>query len=120
MSGRSDLASAWVLQEGVAGKSSPILPILPILHFRPLRLSTWLAYGAGVTLAGPLTFALGLRDAWSLLGSGAGVLIVTGALRLVGRTLAMQARTLEELEFRRILLALPDLTGSEAISTEMS
>ena len=70
-----------------------------------------LAYGAGATLAGTLTFALGLGDAWSLLGSGAGALIVTGALRLVGRTFAMQARTLEELEFRRIVLGIGTLAA---------
>ena len=70
-----------------------------------------MAYGAGATLAGTLTFALGLGDAWSLLGSGAGALIVAGALRLVGRTLAMQARILEELEFRRIVLGIGTLAA---------
>ena len=68
-----------------------------------------LAYGAGATLAGALTFALRLGDAWSLLGSGAGALIVAGALQLVRRTFAMQARIPEELEFRRIVLGIGTL-----------
>ena len=70
-----------------------------------------LAYGAGATLAGALTFALGLGDAWSLLGSGAGALIVTGALRLVRRTFAMEARIPEELEFRRFVLGIGTLAA---------
>ena len=70
-----------------------------------------LAYGAGAMLAGALTFALGLGDAWSLLGSGAGALIVAGALRLVGRTFAMQARVLEELEVRRVVLGIGTLAA---------
>ena len=39
------------------------------------------------------------------------MLIVTGALRLVGRTFAMQARTLEELEFRRVVLGIGTLAA---------
>ena len=70
-----------------------------------------LAYGAGATLAGALTFALGLGDAWSLLGSGAGALIVAGALRLLRRTFAMEARILKELEFRRIVLGIGTLAA---------
>ena len=70
-----------------------------------------LAYGAGATLAGALTFALRLGDAWSLLGTGAGALIVAGALRLVGRTFAMQARVLEELEVRRVVLGIGTLAA---------
>ncbi len=71
-----------------------------------------LAYGAGATLAGALTFALRLGDPWSLLGSGAGALIVAGALRLVRRTFfVMQARILEELEFRRIVLGIGTLAA---------
>ena len=70
-----------------------------------------LAYGAGATLAGALTFASGLGDAWSLLGSGAGALIVTGALRLVGRTFAMEARILKELEVRRVVLGIGTLAA---------
>ena len=91
---------------------------MTLLH--PSLQRALLAYGAGATGAGALTFALGIGDGWSLLGSGAGALIVAGALQLMRRTFAMQARTLEELEFRQILLALPDLTGSEGTSTEMS
>ena len=70
-----------------------------------------IAYGAGATLAGALTFALRLGDAWSLLGSGAGALIVAGALQLVRRTFAMQARIPEELEFRRIVLGIGTLAA---------
>ena len=70
-----------------------------------------LAYGAGATLAGALTFALGLGDAWSLLGNGVGALIVAGALRLVGRTFAMQARVLKELEVRRVVLGIGTLAA---------
>ena len=70
-----------------------------------------IAYGAGATLAGALTFVLRLGDAWSLLGSGAGALIVAGALRLVGRTFAMEARILKELEFRRIVLGIGTLAA---------
>ena len=40
-----------------------------------------------------------------------GALIVAGALRLVGRTFAMQARVLEELEFRRIVLGIGTLAA---------
>ena len=70
-----------------------------------------IAYGAGATGAGALTFAMRLGDAWSLLGSGAGALIVAGALRLVGRTFAMQARNPEELEFRRFVLGIGTLAA---------
>ena len=70
-----------------------------------------IAYGAGATLAGALTFALRLGDAWSLLGSGAGALIVAGALQLVRRTFAMEARILEELEFWRIVLGIGTLAA---------
>ena len=82
---------------------------MTLLH--PSLQRALLAYGAGATLAGALTFVLGLGDAGSLLGSGAGTLIVTGALRLIGRTFAMQARTLEELEFRRIVLGIGTLAA---------
>ena len=82
---------------------------MTLLH--PLLQRAVLAYGAGATLAGALTFAFGLGDAWSLLGSGAGALIVARALRLLRRTFAMQARTLEELEFRRIVLGIGTLAA---------
>ena len=36
---------------------------------------------------------------------------MAGALRLVGRTFAMQARTREELEFRRIVLGIGTLAA---------
>ena len=70
-----------------------------------------IAYGAGATLAGALTFAMRLGDAWSLLGSSAGALIVAGALRLVGRTFAMEARILKELEVRRVVLGIGTLAA---------
>ena len=70
-----------------------------------------IAYGAGAMLAGALTFALRLGDAWSLLGSGAGALIVAGALQLVGRTFAMEARILKELEVRRVVLGIGTLAA---------
>ena len=36
------------------------------------------AYGAGAILAGAVTHAMSLGDAWSLLGSGGGSFIVAG------------------------------------------
>ena len=82
---------------------------MTVLH--PSLQRALLAYGAGATLAGALTFALRLGDAWSLLGSGAGALIVAGALRLVGRTFAMEARILKELEFRQVVLGIGTLAA---------
>ena len=93
------------MDPGDAGRR--LTPLRPLVYKRSRRF----AYGAGATLAGALTFALGLGDAWSLLGSGAGALIVAGTLRLVGRTFAMQARVLEELEFRRIVLGIGTLAA---------
>ena len=69
------------------------------------------AYGAGATIAGAITFAVRLGDPWSLLGSGAGALIAAGALRLMGRTFAMQVRNLEELGFRRMVLGVGALAA---------
>ena len=82
---------------------------MTVLH--PSLQRALLAYGAGATGAGALTFALRLGDAWSLLGSGAGALIVAGALRLVGRTFAMEARILKELEFRQVVLGIGTLAA---------
>ena len=69
------------------------------------------AYGAGAILAGVVTLAMSLGDAWSLLGSGGGALIAAGALGVVRRTLAMQARVGEELEFRRQVLVIGTLAA---------
>ena len=54
---------------------------------------------------------MSLGDAWSLLGSGAGALIVAGALGLVRRTFVMKARSAEELEFRRLVLGIGTLAA---------
>ena len=69
------------------------------------------AYGAGAILAGIVTHAMNLGDAWSLLGSGGGALIAAGALGLVRRTFAMRARSAEELEFRRLVLGIAALAA---------
>ena len=69
------------------------------------------AYGAGAILAGVVTHAMSLGDAWSLLGSGGGALIAAGALGLVRRTFAMRARVTEEFEFRRLVLGIAALAG---------
>ena len=84
-----------------------------LLH--PTIQSALVAYGVGAALAGGLTFAMGLADPWPLLGSGAGGLICAGALRLMRRTFAMQARTLEELQFRRVVLGIGTLAASFGI-----
>ena len=70
------------------------------------------AYGIGGLLAGGLTFAMDLGDPWPLVGSGAGALMCAAALRLMVRTFAMQARTLEELQFRRVVLGIGTLAAS--------
>ena len=82
---------------------------MTLLH--PSLQRALLAYGAGATLAGALTFALRLGDTWSLLGSGAGAFIVAGALRLVRSTFAMEARILKELEVRRVVLGIGTLAA---------
>ena len=69
------------------------------------------AYGAGAILAGIVTHAMSLGDAWSLLGSGGGSFIVAGALGFVRRILAMKARVGEELEFRRHVLGIATLAA---------
>ena len=84
-----------------------------LLH--PSVQSALVAYGVGAALAGGLTFAMDLGDPWPLLGSGAGALIFAGALRLMLRTFAMQARTLEELQFRRLVLGIGTLAASFGI-----
>ena len=81
-----------------------------LLH--PSVQSALVAYGIGGLLAGGLTFGMALGDPWPLLGSGAGALICAGALRLMRRTFAMQARTLEELQFRRVVLGIGTLAAS--------
>ena len=86
---------------------------MTLLH--PSVQSTLVAYGVGAALAGALTFAMDLGDPWPLLGSGAGTLMVSGALRLMRRTFAMQARTLEELQFRRVVLGIGTLAASFGI-----
>lgn len=70
------------------------------------------AYGIGAGLAGAVTFAMDLGDPWSLLGSGAGTLIVSGALRLIRQIFATRARTLEEIEFRRLVLDIGALAAA--------
>ena len=77
--------------------------------------SAFIAYGIGAVLAGGLTFAMDLRDPWPLLGSGTGTLIMSGALRLIRRTFAMRARTLEELQFRRLVLGIVALAAAFGI-----
>ena len=84
-----------------------------LLH--PSVQSALVAYGVGAAFAGGLTFVMGLGDPWPLLGSGAGTLIASGALRLMRRTFAMQARTLEELQFRRLVLGIGTLAASFGI-----
>ena len=84
-----------------------------LLH--PSVQSALVAYGVGAAFAGGLTFAMDLGDPWPLLGSGAGTLIASGALRLMRRTFAMQARTLEELRFRRVVLGIGTLAASFGI-----
>ena len=69
------------------------------------------AYGAGAILAGVVTLAMSLGDAWSLLGSGGGALIAAGALGVVRRTLAMKARVGEELKLRRQVLVIGTLAA---------
>ena len=78
-----------------------------VLH--PSLQRALVAYGAGALLAGVVTHAMSLGDAWSLLGSGAGALIVAGALGLVRRTFVMRARSPEEFEFRRLVLGIATL-----------
>ena len=80
-----------------------------VLH--PSLQRALVAYGAGAILAGIVTHAMSLGDAWSLLGSGGGSFIVAGALGLVRRTFAMRARSPEELEFRRLVLGIGTLAG---------
>ena len=80
-----------------------------VLH--PSLQRALVAYGAGALLAGAVTHAMSVGDAWSLLGSGAGALITAGALGLVRRTFAMRARSPEELEFRRLVLGIATLAG---------
>ena len=84
-----------------------------LLH--PSVQSALVAYGIGAALAGSLTFAMDFGEPWPLLGSGAGALICAGALRLMRRTFAMQARTLEELQFRRVVLGIGTLAASFGI-----
>ena len=86
-----------------------------MLLFHPSVQAALVAYGVGAVLAGGLTFAMDLGEPWPLLGSGAGPLICAGALRLMRRTLAMQARTLEELQFRRVVLGIGTLAASFGI-----
>ena len=80
-----------------------------VLH--PSLQRALVAYGAGGILAGFVTHAMSLGDAWSLLGSGGGALIAAGALGLVRRTFAMKARSAEELEFRRLVLGIAALAA---------
>ena len=80
-----------------------------VLH--PSLQRALVAYGAGAILAGVVTHAMSLGDAWSLLGSGGGALIAAGALGLMRRTLAMQARVGEELELRRHVLGIATLAA---------
>ena len=80
-----------------------------VLH--PSLQRALVAYGAGATLAGVVTHATSLGDAWSLLGSGGGSFIAAGALGLVRRTLAMKARVGEELELRRHVLGIETLAA---------
>ena len=80
-----------------------------VLH--PSLQRALVAYGAGAILAGFVTHAMSLGDAWSLLGSGGGAFIVAGALGFVRRTLAMKARVGEELEFRRLVLGIGTLAA---------
>ena len=80
-----------------------------VLH--PSLQRALVAYGAGAILAGVVTHAMSLGDAWSLLGSGGGAFIVAGALGLVRRTFAMKARSAEELEFRRLVLGIATLAA---------
>ena len=80
-----------------------------VLH--PSLQRALVAYGAGALLAGAVTHAMSLGDVWTLLGNGAGALIVAGALGLVRRTFAMRARSPEELEFRRLVLGIAALAG---------
>ena len=80
-----------------------------VLH--PSLQHALVAYGAGAILAGVVTHAMSLGDAWSLLGSGGGSFIVAGALGLVRRTFAMRARSREELEFRRLVLGIATLAA---------
>ena len=84
-----------------------------LLH--PSVPSALVAYGIGAALAGGITFAMALGDPWPLLGSGAGTLMMSGALRLMRRTFAMHARTLDELQFRRVVLGIATLAASFAI-----
>ena len=83
-----------------------------MILFHPSLQSALVAYGIGAVLAGGSTFAMGLGDPWPLLGSGAGTLIMSAALRLMRRTFAMLARTLEELQFRRVVLGIGTLAAS--------
>ena len=87
------------------------LEVCALILLHPSLQRALLAYGAGATLAGALTFVLRLGDTGSLLGSGAGALIVAGALPLVRRTFAMEARLLKELEVRRIVLGIGTLAA---------
>ena len=81
-----------------------------VLH--PSLQRALVAYGAGAVLAGTVTHAMSLGDAWSLLGSGGGVFIAAGALQLLRRTFAMKARVAEELEFRRLVLGIVSLAAA--------
>ena len=80
-----------------------------VLH--PSLQRALVAYGAGAILAGIVTHAMSLGDAWSLLGSGGGAFIAAGAVGLVRRTFAMSARSPEELEFRRLVLGIAALAA---------
>ena len=82
-----------------------------MIVFHPSLQRALIAYGAGAILAGVVTYAMSLGDAWSLLGSGGGAFIVAGALGLVRRTFAMKARIAEELEFRRLVLGVGTLAA---------
>ena len=82
---------------------------MSVLH--PSLQRALVAYGAASVLAGVLTYAMQFGDAWSLLGTGIGALITAGALRLLRRTFAMRARSVEELELRRLVLGIAVLAA---------
>ena len=74
-----------------------------------------MAAASGLRSPGGFTLAMDLGDPWPLLGSGGGALICARALRLMRHTFAMQARTLEEFQFRRVVLGIGTLAASFGI-----